>query len=120
MMVRSQIPKRGDVYLVDLNPVMGSEMRDEHRCVVITPKEVNALGVCMLVPITTGGLFTRRVGLAVNISGHQTTGVAICNQVRSFDLVARVNAKRARYIETLDSATMDEIVAKVVSAIDPS
>lgn len=119
-MVRSNVPKRGDVYWIDPNPVAGREMMNRHRFVVITPKEINALGVSMTVPISSGGAFTRNVGLAVAISGHDTTGVAVCNQVRSFDIPARVLQKTAQYIETLDVATMDEIVARVVSAIDPA
>jgi mRNA interferase ChpB len=118
-MVRSSVPNRGDVYWIDPNPVAGREMKDRHRFVVITPREINALGVAMTVPVTTGGSFSRTVGLAVPITGHETTGVAVCNQVRSFDIEARVRAGSARYIETLDSATADEIVARVVSAIDP-
>ncbi|SIR27438.1 mRNA interferase ChpB [Rhizobium sp. RU20A] len=119
-MVRSNVPQRGDVYLVDLNPVVGNEMRDDHRCVVITPREINSVGMCLTVPITTGGVFTRKAGLAVNISGHKTTGVALCNQVRALDIVARVKQKSARHIDTLDAATIDEIVARVVSMIDPA
>lgn len=38
--------------------------------------------------------------------------------VRSFDIAARLST--ARFIETLDKATMDEIVARVVRTIDPS
>ncbi len=83
-MVRSDVPRRGDVYWIDPNPVAGREMKDRHRFVVITPREINALGVSMTVPITTGGVFARNVGLAVAVSGHDTTGVAVCNQVRSF------------------------------------
>jgi len=120
MMVRSNVPKRGDVYWIDPNPVAGREMKNRHRFVVITPREINALGVSMTVPITSGGGFTRDVGLAVAISGHDTTGVAVCNQVRSFDIAARIQQKTAQYIETLDEATMSEIVARVVSAIDPA
>ena len=120
MMVRSNVPKRGDVYWIDPNPVAGREMKNRHRFVVITPREINALGVSMTVPITSGGAFTRDVGLAVAISGHDTTGVAVCNQVRSFDIAARIQLKTAQYIETLDEATMSEIVARVVSAIDPA
>ncbi|MFP3637005.1 hypothetical protein, partial [Bacillus sp. SIMBA_033] len=56
----------------------------------------------------------------VAISGHDTTGVAVCNQVRSFDIATRIQQKTAQYIETLDEATMSEIVARVVSAIDPA
>jgi mRNA interferase ChpB len=118
-MVRGSVPGRGDVFWIDPNPMAGREMKDRHRFVVITPREVNALGVSMTVPITSGGVLTRNVGLAVPISGHDTTGVAVCNQVRSFDILARVQQKTARYIETLDKATIDEIVARVVSVIDP-
>ena len=69
--------------------------------------------------MTTGGAFSRNVGLAVPITGHETSGVAVCNQVRSFDIEARVRAGSARFVETLDTATTGEIVARVVSAIDP-
>lgn len=118
-MVRSAVPQRGDVYWIDPNPVAGREMKDRHRFVVITPRQINALGVCMTVPVTTGGAFTRNVGLAVPITGYETNGVAVCNQVRSFDIEARVRAGSARYIEALDNFTIEEIVARVVSAIDP-
>lgn len=57
---------------------------------------------------------------AVAITGRNTTGVAVCNHVRSFDIAARVRAGTARYVETLDEATVNEIIARVISAIDPS
>lgn len=94
-------------------------MKNRHRFVVITPAAINALGVCITVPITTGGAFTRDAGLAVPIHEHDTTGVAVCNQVRSFDIAARVQQRTASFIETLDKVTVDEIIARVVSAIDP-
>lgn len=117
-MVRRTVPQRGDVYWIDPNPVAGREMKDRHRFVVITPKEINALGICMTVPVTSGGVFSRDVGLAVPITGHDTSGVAVCNQVRSFDIDARVRAGSARYVETLDEAVAGEIVARVVSVIE--
>jgi mRNA interferase ChpB len=118
-MVRNNVPRRGDVYWIDANPASGREMKDRHRFVVITPNEINALGVCMTVPITTGSAFARNIGLAVPITGHETSGVAVCNQVRSFDIEARIRAGSARFVEKLDQATTDGIVARVVSAIDP-
>lgn len=119
-MVRGNVPRRGDIYWIDPNPVSGREMKDRHRFVVITPKEINALGVCMTVPVTTGGAFARNVGLAVPITGHDTSGVAVCNQVRSFDIEARIRSGSARFVEKLDQTTTDEIVARVLSAIDPA
>ena len=119
-MMRRRIPQQGDVYWVNPNPVAGREMKDRHRFVVITPKEINALGVAMLVPITSGGAAIRETGLVVAVTGHDTNGVAVCNQVRTFDLEARTRAGTAEYVETLDEATTCEIVARVVSVIDPA
>ncbi|MFN3460744.1 MAG: type II toxin-antitoxin system PemK/MazF family toxin [Oceanibaculum sp.] len=118
-MVRQRVARPGDVYWIDPNPVAGREMKDRHRFVVITPQAINALGVAMTVPVTTGGAFARNMGLTVPITGHETNGVAVCNQVRSFDIEARIRGGSARYIETLDEATTNEIVSRVLSVIDP-
>ncbi|MDV7393623.1 hypothetical protein RZS08_19765, partial [Arthrospira platensis SPKY1] len=66
------------------------------------------------------GAFAREIGLTVPITGHDTTGVAVCNQVRSFDIEARERAGSARYVESLDAATVDEIISRVISIIDPA
>lgn len=116
---RRRVPRRGDVYWIDPNPVAGHEMRDRHRFVVVTPEAINALGVSIAVAVTTGGAFARRSGLTVALTGSDTTGVAVCNQVRSFDIEARVRAGSARYVETLDAAVADEIAARVASVVDP-
>lgn len=115
-MVRNNVPHRGDVYLIDL----GTETNAPHLCVVISPREINLVGTCLTVPIATGVAFARRAGLAVNISSDKTTGVALCNQVRALDIVARAKLKTARHVDTLDPDTTDEIVARVVSMIDPA
>lgn len=119
-MSKRSIPQKGDVYWIDPNPHKGREMKDKHRFIVITPKEINTLGIAMTVPVTSGGAFAREMGLTVPIMGHDTTGVAICNQVRSFDIEARVKMGSAKYIEKLDAVTLSEIVNRVTSIIDPA
>jgi mRNA interferase ChpB len=119
-MTSRRIIQKGDVYWIDPNPISGREMQDKHRFVVITSKEINALGVAMTVPVTSGGKFSRDMGIAVSIMGHDTTGVAVCNQVRSFDIEARVKAGSAKYIETLDTITIEDIVSRVISILDPA
>ena len=117
-MIGRRTPGPGDVYWINPNPSAGNEIRDSHRFVVITPKEINQLGLCTCIPITSGGAYARRNGLTVAIAGHDTTGVAICNQMRSFDLRARAN--EVEFIETLDAQTTREIINRVVSVIDPA
>lgn len=110
-MMRCRVPQRGDVYWIDPNPVAGREIKDRHRFVIITPREINALGVAMAVPVTSGGSFARVSGLTVPIAGHDTNGIAI---------EAREKAGIARYVESLDMVTINEIVSRVISVIDPA
>ena len=119
-MIRKRVPQRGDVYWIDPNPVVGHEMKDRHRFVVITPKEINALGVAMTVAITSGGNFARATGMTVPLQGFDTHGVAVCNHVRTFDLGGRESEGTARFVETLDASTMAEIINRVLSIIDPA
>ena len=57
-----RVPQRGDVYWIDPNPAAGREMRDRHRFVVVTPLEINKLGVSITVPVTSSGAFARLKG----------------------------------------------------------
>lgn len=119
-MIRAMIPDQGDVYWIDPNPIAGREIKDNHRFIIITKKEINALGLSMAVPVTSGGNFARNNGLTVPILGCDTTGVAVCNQVRTFDIDARIKSGNAKYVERVDSHTIREIVDRVVSIIDPA
>ncbi len=119
-MIKNRIPQKGDVYWIDPNPISGREMKDKHRVIVITPKEINKLGIVMTVPVTSIGSFARLTGLTVPITGHDTTGVAVCNQVRSFDIEERIKRKTAKYIETVDDAIVTDIIDRVISIIDPA
>lgn len=58
--------------------------------------------------------------LTVAITGHETTGVAVCNQVRSFDIEERIKLRAAKYIEKLSDSIMNEITMRVISVIDPA
>ena len=47
--------RRGDVYLVQLNPTRAREIRKTRPCVVVSPDELNAhLGTFIIAPLTTG------------------------------------------------------------------
>lgn len=49
-------PKRGDVYLISLDPTIGREIRKTRPCVVVSPDELNEhLSTFLVAPLTTGG-----------------------------------------------------------------
>ncbi|MEI6806691.1 MAG: type II toxin-antitoxin system PemK/MazF family toxin [Myxococcaceae bacterium] len=119
-MTRPKTPKKGDVYWIDSNPVPGMESQNKHRFIVITPKKINELGIVMTIPVASGGILSKNMGLTVPILGYNTEGIAVCNQIRSFDISTRVQLGTARYIETLDEDLSSEIVNRVLSVIEPS
>lgn len=46
---------RGEVYLVELNPARGREVRKTRPCAVLSPDELNAhMGTFIVAPLTTG------------------------------------------------------------------
>ena len=62
--------KRGDIYLVSLDPTEGREQRGSRPVLIVSPEEFNAATRLPVVcPITTGGDFARRIGFAVPITG---------------------------------------------------
>ncbi len=52
----ARVPSRGDVFLVELDPTRGSEIRKTRPCVIISPDELNHhLRTTIVAPLTTGG-----------------------------------------------------------------
>lgn len=48
-------PARGEVWLINLDPTVGSEIQKTRPCVVISPPEINAhLSVLLVAPLTSG------------------------------------------------------------------
>ena len=104
--------RRGDIYLVSLDPLAGHEQSGSRPVVIVSPDEFNqATKLPVILPITNGGEFARRLGFAVTITGTKTTGVVRCDQPRVIDLVAR----HGRKVDALPESIMDEVLAKVVT-----
>jgi mRNA interferase ChpB len=102
--------RRGDIYLVTLDPTEGREQRGHRPVLIISPTAFNeATKLPVVLPITNGGEFARRIGFAVPISGIGTTGVVRCDQPRVIDLQAR----NGRKVDALPAAILDEVLARV-------
>lgn len=101
--------------MVDLEPTHGREQRGHRPVVVVSPDEFNrATGLPVILPITNGGDFARRIGFAVPLAGTKTTGVVRCDQPRVLDL----NARNGRKVESLPAAVMDEVLARVATIFE--
>ncbi len=104
--------KRGDIWLVDLDPAEGHEQKGRRPVLIVSPEPFNRVTkVPVVVPITSGGAFARTAGFAVPLAGAgtQTTGIVRCDQPRVLDLAARGGRK----LETVPAAIMEEVLARL-------
>ncbi len=88
-------PRRGDVYLITLDPTLGREIRKTRPCVVVSPDELNAhLSTFLVAPMTTGG---HPYPFRIACRFQRRDGFIVLDQLRTVD--------RARLIRKLGRVT---------------
>src|SRR6202163_4555637 len=104
--------KRGEIWLVGLDPAQGHEQKGRRPVLIVSPEAFNRVTkVPVVLPITSGGSFARTAGFAVPLTGAgtKTTGVVRCDQPRALDLTARSGRK----LESVPDALVYEVLAKL-------
>ncbi len=104
--------KRGEIWLVSLDPASGHEQKGRRPVLIVSPEAFNRITkLPVILPITSGGNFARTAGFAVPLTGAgtKTTGVVRCDQPRALDLAAR----GAKKLERTPEAIMEEVLAKI-------
>ncbi len=104
--------KRGDIYTVSLDPTLGHEQQGHRPVLIISPTAFNqATKLPVVLPITSGGEFARRIGFAVPLTGIRTNGIVRCDQPRVLDIEAR----HSRKVDALSTELLDEVLAKTIT-----
>jgi mRNA interferase MazF len=105
------VVKRGDIWLVSLDPTVGSEIKKTRPCVVVSPPEMHDyLRTVIVAPMTTG---SRPAPFRIPVAFKRKSGLILLDQIRTLDkarLVKRLGAVKG---ETLAKAlaTLQEIFA---------
>lgn len=104
--------KRGDVFLVDLEPTKGSEIRKRRPCVVVSPDELNEhLRTFIVAPLTTGG-HSYPFRVACRFEGKN--GYVVADQVRTVD-----QERLLRKLGRLSPATLDKTLSVLQEMFAP-
>ena len=75
---------RGDIYWVDLNPTMGSEINKHRPCVLVGATPINqARHTVVVVPLSTSAKARPPMTILVSCLGQSVT--AVCDQIRAVD-----------------------------------
>ena len=87
------VVRRFDVYLVQLDPTVGSEIQKTRPCVVISPDEMNqAIRTVIIAPMTSKG---RPYPTRVDCRFQRKAGQVVLDQIRTVDkarLIKRLGA----------------------------
>jgi mRNA-degrading endonuclease toxin of MazEF toxin-antitoxin module len=104
--------KRGEIWMVALDPTAGHEQRGRRPVLIVSPTTFNRVTqVPVVVPITTKGSFARTAGFAVPLdAGTRTKGIIRCDQPRALDLSAR----RAERVESIPESILSEVLARLI------
>ena len=94
--------KRGEIWLVALDPTVGSEIKKSRPCVIVSPLELNQhLRTVLVAPMTSKG-FVAPFRVPVTHAG--TKGMIVLDQIRTVDkirLVKRLGAVNAKTLSTV-------------------
>ena len=106
------VVKRFDVYLVNLDPTVGSEIRKARPCLIISPDEMNRhIATVIVAPMTTKG---RDYPTRVHCRFQEKTGQVVLDQLRTVDKV-RLVQKLGR----IDKETQEEVLSLLAEIFAP-
>ena len=104
--------KRGEVWLVNLDPTVGSEIQKTRPCVVISPVEMHDyLRTAIVAPMTTG---SRPAPFRIALRHGGKRGLILLDQIRAIDKTRLVKRAGAIAPSTLSAtlAALAEIFAE--------
>lgn len=98
------VAKRFDVYLINLDTTIGSEIRKTRPCLIISPDEMNRfIKTVIVAPMTTQGhAYPTRV--ACKFQGKQ--GRVVLDQIRTVD-----KTRLVRKLGKIDRQTQAEVLS---------
>ncbi len=104
--------KRGEIWLVELDPSIGGEIQKTRPCVVVSPVEMNDyLRTVLIAPMTTKG-WPAPYRVALSHGGKK--GLILLDQIRAADksrFVKRVGAVSPKLLTTT-LKTLQEVFAE--------
>ena len=102
-MVKPGVARRFDVYLVTLDPTVGSEMRKTRPCVIVSPDEMNQhIRTVLVAPLTSKGTaYPTRI--ASRFGGR--AGQVVLDQIRVVD-VQRLTKRLGRLGPSTQTAVL--------------
>lgn len=106
---------QGDVYWLSLDPTLGYEQAGYRPVLIVSATAFNqATKMAVVLPITSGGNFAKKLGFAFELTDTKTQGIVRIDQPRTLDFSQR----QAHYIETVSKLALQEILARFMTIFE--
>jgi mRNA interferase MazF len=106
------VAKRFDVYLINLDPTIGSEIKKTRPCLVISPDEMNRhINTVIVAPMTTKG---RSYPTRVACRFQSKQGQIALDQIRAVD-----KTRLVRRAGKIDAQTQTKVLSVLVEMFAP-
>jgi mRNA interferase MazF len=103
--------KRFEVYLVNLDPTVGHEIKKSRPCLIISPNEMNRyISTVIVAPMTTKG---RDYPTRVSCKFQGKVGQVVLDQIRTVDKIRLV--KRLGKIDSRTQSQVFSILSELFS-----
>jgi mRNA interferase MazF len=103
--------KRFDVYLVNLDPAVGYEIKKSRPCLVISPDELNRnISTVIVAPMTTKG---RNYPSRVSCTFNDKKGQILLEQMRAVDKIRLI--KRLGKVDSFIQAQVFSVLSELFS-----
>lgn len=101
-------PARFEVYLVNLDPTIGREIKKTRPCLIVSPDEMNRhIGTVLIAPMTTKG---RNYPTRVSCRFQGKDGQIVLDQIRAVDKL-RLVKKLGSISATTQAAVLNTLAA---------
>lgn len=104
------VVKRFDVYLIELDPAIGSEIKKTRPCVIVSPNEMNCLKTVLIAPMTTKGFHAPS---RVELEFQDKTGLVLLDQLWAVD-----KSKLVKKLGTIDAKAQKMISSTLVDMFE--
>jgi mRNA interferase MazF len=106
------VAKRFDVFLINLDPTVGREIRKARPCLIISPDEMNRfISTVIIAPMTTKG---REYPTRIPCTFQGKQGQVVLDQIRTIDKV-RLSQK----LGWIDKPTQDKVLSILREMFEP-
>lgn len=111
-------PKRGEIWLVNLDPTVGSEIKKTRPAVIVSSDALGRLPLRLIAPITEWKDYFKGNIWHIRVDPDGRTGLSKASSIDALQLRGVDTSRCIKKFGNLPSAVMEELVAAIAAVVE--